>query len=570
MASTAGFRLTIGQNEAFPGCPSMDCECGRITVLLGANGTGKSRILKRVKDSKGALGPGRKCVYIEGGRVVQPLAGKPPIVNQKRGQPQPNQPKQPTLEEQYEKSLTNLLQQRLQLVFRLLVAQSDPHKRRYFDTLRRWEKSGGEGEPPKREDTLLDRVFDRFHQVFPDISLDCDPESFEVSCKKGNERYPVSDLSDGEKQVLAMLADLTSCAPPDAAFIVDEPELNLHPLLACRVWDVVEADRPKALFVYGTHCISFAMRRSVETRILLGRRGESAQLLPDIRGMDRQEAEEFLGAIPAIAVANKVVVVEGREESFDTGFYQWLLGDEYKVVPVGSCESVVAAARGAGLWEKIAATVRIGGVVDRDYRAETQISSLNGESLVVLDFHEAESYLCGPEFVVDFAQAVHANTVSRAAIEDKIMEFAEETMNHTAFERTAKRASNRFQLSSGSNNWVKSAKPDDIQKTLAKLVEKELQRFGSITTVQAVHDIFAEEMTRIEKLINSRDVRGLLTVVPGKELLMRLVRLVGLQDMTGFLNAVSHHMTPDKYPCLKALADRLLSVFQRIDTRSQS
>lgn len=568
MASTTGFTLTIGQDEAFPGCPSVNCGCGRITVLLGANGTGKSQILKKLKDSTRALGTGRKRVYIEGGRVVSPLSGRP-FARTQQARRQLRVPEPPPLEEQYEKSLTERLQKRLDVVFELLVAKDDPQKRRYYDAIRKWESCGSKGERPKRGDTLLESVFDRFHKVFPDITLKCDPESYEVSCDKGGKAYPVEGLSDGEKQVLAMLADLTSCAPLDAAFIVDEPELNLHPLLACRLWDAVEADRPDALFIYGTHCISFAMRRSVETRILLGRRGESAQPLPDVNGLDPQEAEEFLGAIPAIAVAHKVVAVEGRDESFDAFFYQWLLGDGYKVVPVGSCESVVGAARGTGLWEKIAAKVRIGGVVDRDYRAESEIGSLGSDSLVVLDFHEAESYLCDPEFVVAFANAFHASVVSRKTVEDEIMGYAKETANRTAFERTTRGALFRLQLSAGSNAWVSGVTVEEIKKRLAELVEKERQRFGTITA-QAVTDMFVQEKARIEKLIDDRNAHELLKVVPGKELLAKLARLVGSKDMAGFLRAAPYHMTPHKFPHLKDLADKLSAVFGRNDAPHRS
>ena len=113
---------------------------------------------------------------------------------------------------------------------------------------------------------LKTRCWIRSSIVFTESSrtsrLRSDPKTFEVSCQKDGKSYPVADLSDGEKQVLAMLADLTSCAPPNAVFLVDEPELNLHPLLACRLWNVIESELPDAIFVYGTHCISFAMRRA--------------------------------------------------------------------------------------------------------------------------------------------------------------------------------------------------------------------------------------------------------------------------------------------------------------------
>ena len=558
----ATFTLNIAPTATIAGCPNIECECGRITVLLGANGTGKSQTLRLLKDSAATFGAGRKRVYVEGGRVVAPLSGKLNLhlIQQQEVQHQaPGQQKQPTLDEQYDKSLTERLQQRLNFVFHKLALQADPHKRKCFDMFRAWQHRGRQGAPPPFDDTLLDKVFDRFQRVFPDITLSSNPKTFEVFCQKDGKSYPVADLSDGEKQVLAMLADLTSCAPPNAVFLVDEPELNLHPLLACRLWNVIESELPDAIFIYGTHCISFAMRACVETRILLGRRGEPAQPLPDIAGLDSQRAEEFLGAIPAVVVARNVVAVEGKEDSFDTRFYQWLLGDEYKVVPVGSCESVGAAARGAGLWSKIATTVRIRGVIDRDYRTDVEIEKLCQDNLVVLDFHEAESYLCEPKFVFDFSQSLQIKPVTCTEIEDKILTFAAQQANRTAYARTMRRAFFRFQLDA-SADWVNRVDIPQILTQIEQSVSKEIQRLSTMN-VETVQSLFLSEKKIIDDLIGRRDATSLLAIVPGKELLMDLVRLLGLRDLAGFLNAVSHKMTPAQYPHLAKLQKRILDAF---------
>ena len=53
--------------------------------------------------------------------------------------------------------------------------------------------------------------------------------------------------------------------------LVDEPELNLNPGLACRFWDIVEIELPESIFVYATHCVSFAMRNHVQKIIVLGK-----------------------------------------------------------------------------------------------------------------------------------------------------------------------------------------------------------------------------------------------------------------------------------------------------------
>lgn len=53
------------------GIPSISAEFGRITVLLGSNGTGKSRALKQIRSLTSSFGEtNRPAVYIEGGRVI--------------------------------------------------------------------------------------------------------------------------------------------------------------------------------------------------------------------------------------------------------------------------------------------------------------------------------------------------------------------------------------------------------------------------------------------------------------------------------------------------------------------
>ncbi len=257
MASTTGFRMSVPENAAFPGAPSVECDCGRITVLLGANGTGKSGILRHLRGplpgpkeqreivlrQAPVLWPGEDVSTSRAGASSRRWLGDP-ILQCSNAHPSLGKPSHPRRRSNMRAHSLISCKSGSNWCFTFLAAQADPHKREYFDAIRQWEVAGRNGQQPAREDTLMDRVFDRFHQVFPDIVLSCDSKSFEVLCRKGSETYRVADLSDGEKQVLAMLADLTSCAPSDAAFIVDEPELNLHPLLACRVWDVIEADRP--------------------------------------------------------------------------------------------------------------------------------------------------------------------------------------------------------------------------------------------------------------------------------------------------------------------------------------
>ena len=51
--------------------------------------------------------------------------------------------------------------------------------------------------------------------------------------------------------------------------MVDEPELNLHPELAERLWTLLESEYDDKRFLYATHSIQFALRPNVEALYVL-------------------------------------------------------------------------------------------------------------------------------------------------------------------------------------------------------------------------------------------------------------------------------------------------------------
>ena len=158
--------------------------------------------------------------------------------------------------------------------------------------------------------------------------------------------------------------------------IVDEPELNLNPGLACRFWDILENELPESIFIYATHCVSFAMRRHVDYVIVLSKSQGCTTSIENLSKIPPNDLRELLGAIPSILSSSSAIAVEGTENSFDQAFYRWLLNDNDKeVIPVGGCSDVHSVANKTGIWEKLAPSVKIVGVVDSDYRNEGELSN---------------------------------------------------------------------------------------------------------------------------------------------------------------------------------------------------
>ena len=74
--------------------------------------------------------------------------------------------------------------------------------------------------------------------------------SFELTCLKNQQEYPPSALSEGEKQIFGMLADRYFYRQKKCLFLVDEPALNLDPVLAIKYWNLLEREMPDSVFVY--------------------------------------------------------------------------------------------------------------------------------------------------------------------------------------------------------------------------------------------------------------------------------------------------------------------------------
>ncbi|MDY7078870.1 MAG: AAA family ATPase [Chloroflexota bacterium] len=384
------------------GVPGLDADFGRVTVILGANGTGKSRLIQKLQALTNNFGDQRPLVHVEGGRVVQ--------APQSVGLTRKNIDQFNNLEEadrQHRKMKRGKLADRVTHMLTLLYARGERAKSKHSDEVVEWDKHKRVGDIPQREEPPLDKLFRLFNETFPEIDISLDGKTKNLKCRKGTVPYNVSTLSDGERQVLALLADIAILGDPQSLILVDEPELNLNPYLAHRLWNSVETSMPKAVFVYATHSLSFAMRSSVDQVLVLGGQGRQAMEVSDVGAIDQEELREFLGAIPAILAAPAALVVEGQESSFDTLFYEWLLGrKDVAIVPVGGCKNVSSAVKKVGVWERLAPSIQLVGIVDRDYRDDKELSDLSAESCLTLDLHEAESYLCQPTVICHLANAL--------------------------------------------------------------------------------------------------------------------------------------------------------------------
>jgi ABC-type cobalamin/Fe3+-siderophores transport system ATPase subunit len=545
-AAIPTFRFKFPQDIGLPTIGER--EFGRITVLLGANGSGKSRLLRALATVPRINGAQRSVVYVEGGRAIR----------------FPEHIDIGSVDASYTAAQGSSLTTRIEKLLAMLEVERSDTVSEYQAALYRWVNVDKE-DPEKRpveKPSRLKRINEVFSRLLPRRAFSMTPKSRTPLTDKRAMRlrnwylenngvtYDIGTLSDGEKQVLCLLADVGELSPEKALILVDEPELNLHPSLAAELWNGIEQSRSDAVFVYATHSLSFALRPSVTDIVVLGAPTQEPLHLRTAADLSSDDLEPFLGSIAAIVTSKRVLVVEGEDgRAFDKGFYRWLVGTDAAIVNVGDCHKVRSAINHEGIWQK-AGKVAICGIVDRDFRTDSRLAGFSGSGCEVLAYHEAESYLCYPQLLADASHLAGVN-VTIDAIIDRMVQLCLAKVPFVALQRAIARSEVRLAIGPAKGeSWAK----DDAaaRASIQKWITQESPRASKFEA--ETMSIFEDELTKCSSAVANRDVDAMLALFPGKEMLHPLSNLAGFQSEDNYARAVYRGLEPGNYqPLVKVV-----------------
>jgi len=524
------YELNI-KRGAGPGAPEVTGQIGRISAILGANGTGKSRLFAIIRDNPHLLTPNpssqsRPFIYIEGGRVV----AIPSEIRLTR-QTADEYSTYPKALQQHRNKRNQKLADRIRDALLTLERLGVEEKQAHSDAVDAWLKGGRTGDCPTRKEPPLDRLARLFNVALPALQLTYKTSGELLITKSGGSPYAASEMSDGEKQVLAILADIELLAEPHSFLLVDEPELNLNPALAASLWTAIENDMPEAVFLFATHSIQFAMRPSIETIIVLARAG-AAVVVEKVDDLPREELAPFLGAMPNILRNERAVLVEGEPGSFDKLFYAWILSEStIEVVSMGDGGQVASAAKREKMWSKIPTSEPVVGVVDRDYKSPDDVITIETPNCLVLGLHEAESYLCDPKLLHELGKSLKLvePIPSEDELIDEILRFAQDNLIRTVINRVGRQI--RVELAPSVARQIVAIKPEDeVVAALCASAKAESTRATDRLAEGQIKKAFLLEKSDCTQAIKNRDLRRLLRIYPGKELLPNLTRKIGIEN----------------------------------------
>lgn len=379
-----------------------------------------------------------------------------------------------------------------------------------------------------------------------------------MQCTRWGSDYLIPDASDGERQVLALICDLLLNEEPGILFLVDEPEAHLNPALAGRIWEVIETGLPNAQFIYTTHSIPFATRPTVNSLFVMNKATLQPQPIANIDEISEDDLPLFLGAIPLILASKYAIAVEGKDASFDSSFYPWLLTrTDVAVVAGGSKNEVLGETERLALWSNLAPAAKIIGVVDRDH----SLVASDSNTVIALDYHEAESYLCDPGVIAAVAAKVLGKDPQTVApeVRTRILDFAKRNMVKIVGWRGSERLAIRVGASISNSALSKITSIDLLKSAMQSQVSAQLGGATTRLSPARISQVLDEEERALTTALAASDTDSILRLVPGKELLHDLAKLTGLADATTLLAFCRTNLDPRTFSGLKQLRGRILS-----------
>ena len=391
-------------------------------------------------------------------------------------------------------------------VLAALIAQQNNEYQAYVEECKQAEANGLN--KPHTPKSSLDKLFKVWRSVFPQRTLKMRDLAFLASVPGSDEWYSATEMSDGERSVLYLAAQVL-CIPKGKTIIVDEPETHLHPSLMSRLWEALESERKDCLFIYITHDVDFAAQHELSDIIWVKSfNGKSW----DWEFLPESALPEAL-LIELAGNRKPVLFVEGTKDSYDARLYSLIYPDCF-IVPCGSCEQVIQNTK-AYRATSVLSQVEAYGLIDRDFRSEEELEGLKEKGVSALGVAEVENlFLVEP--VVRFAA-------------DRLMANGQEVFDSVRDYVINQRFKNQLdkQVNSATIAALKGKLSGlDIAASKSDLKKSYEDALGNVS----FEIIYAEQRTRYDEAFQNNDYPEVLKVFNEKGLANSIGHFMGVDN----------------------------------------
>lgn len=516
-------------------------EAGKTTIIIGANGSGKTRLAVYLEEQLGEkahriaahralnLNPGVNKISEEKARkyLIYGISGDRISISNR---------KYHRWEDKAPTSLLNDFDYLLQYLF----AQQNNLAVENHQKLNR-------GESITNSKTKLDILQEVWERLLPLKKLHITADDIRVS-SIGIESadYSASEMSDGERAVFYILGQVLS-ANEGSILIFDEPELHIHKSIISNLWDEIEKLRPDCSFLMITHDIEFAATRVAKKYVIRNYYSDPAWDISEIPDseLDEQTITLILGS------RKPILFVEGNKTSLDMETYR-LCYPKWTVIPKGACKDVIQAVSSLRKLNEDMPILNIkcAGIVDRDTRDSSQIQELEEKGIKVLPCSEIEN-IFSLSSVANEVLKIEGFTNSKLTNEQekfkvKLLGHIKNELSDDKLEKFVVKRTHRL-----IDMYLKNIDLSSTQNS--KEMKDKLISEVSFLTDSKINKWISEMRNEIQACINNEDIDGLLCIYENKGLLAKTASILAGTSKSNFEDWLMRQMQVPNSSLLQAI-----------------
>lgn len=366
-------------------------------------------------------------------------------------------------------------------------------------------------QPPS---TNFDKLKEIWNSLLPHRTLLVLDGSLKVhSCDKQSS-YDAGELSDGERNIFYLIGQVlllrTNCVA-----VIDEPESHINRAILSKLWDTLESIRSDCAFIYITHDTEFTESRRTATKFAIHSYNQRPIERWDLSPIPKDSGlpDELIVKISGSRLP--ILFIEGTQTSLDTFLYQHTYAD-FTIIPVGSCRDVIHSVTN---FKQNSAYHRLNcaGIIDRDGRNCEEIQKLKSKNIFVIEASEIENILLQPAPFIELTKLLHFDDTNAQSKLAELKKFVLGEAKNDA-ESYATRQTRRQIDTSMKSIGLTSRSLEDL--------DEEFKKETSRINPRAIH---ANILSVFNDAIDGEDYAQILTLYDNKSLLNEAAKLLKMK-----------------------------------------
>ncbi|WP_288900253.1 AAA family ATPase [uncultured Sneathiella sp.] len=355
-------------------------------------------------------------------------------------------------------------------------------------------------------------------------------------------RLNFDQMSGGEREIAFLIGQIDRFGLRNGLLLVDEPELHLNADLI-RMWvSYLTGTVETGQIWLATHSLEAVEAAGQEASFVLERDEETRKVNSSARLDERPILSTLSRAVgtPAFSISKLIFVfVEGEESVGERERYRKLtaLPPNVRFLECGSCNEVfrrVAAVK--ALANESESGIRIGGIIDRDFRTKSEVTALEEEyGVFVLPVHEIENLFIDP---ITLNILMTQNGIKNLTPLEIIRNASDSRAGSWIFQNmmAGNLAKSLPEIPTPVKDHVKTLSWAEIDGNEQKVIEKAIDLSNYEFALQNKLESLIKVSVRSYR--RKRDYNDLWKISEGKQILNQIARDIGFSSVRTMTNAV--------------------------------